>query len=649
MEKLFELAGNVWSTWDAETIALFREIDENLFEKLNRNPIHLLEEISDEKFADLENSEQFSKKVAVIYDRFITYLEKQSKQIDSQKIIAYLSMEYGLHESLPIYSGGLGILSGDHLKASSDAGLPLVAFGLLYRFGYFQQKIENGEQKEYFVENDWETKMVFALEDENGDDLIIPLFDGKIKVKVWQIDVGNIPLYLFDTNLPENSDKVKTITDYLYVADREMRLLQEMVLAFGAFELMKIFNVKSDVYHLNEGHSAFIIIRRLQHLINNKKMNFKEAMQEIRKSTIFTTHTPVPAGNESFQMKLVEQYLSDEIKQIGMNFNEFKKYAIVPNDENNFSLGALAIRFSKYINGVSQLHAKVSRQMWNPLFPNTTIEKTPIIGITNGVHTETWVNPKISKLYQNNIFEASDKEIENAHKSSKKKLINYLQQNGNFNLNENFLTIGFARRFATYKRANLILSDEQRLLKLLNNKKYPIQFVFAGKAHPADENGKALLKTLTDFSKKHNLKNKFVFLENYDMTSGKLLVQGVDVWLNTPIKPKEASGTSGMKAGMNGVLNLSVLDGWWAECFKAENGWAITAGENFENAEIRDQKDAEQIYQLLESQIMPMYYENRKKWNDMMRNSIQNVTKNFNMQRMLNEYTEKFYRNCLEN
>jgi len=649
MEKLFELAGNVWSTWDAETIALFREIDENLFEKLNRNPIHLLEEISDEKFVDLENSEQFSKKVAVIYDRFITYLEKQSKQIDSQKIIAYLSMEYGLHESIPIYSGGLGILSGDHLKASSDAGLPLVAFGLLYRFGYFQQKIENGEQKEYFVENDWETKMVFALEDENGDDLIIPLFDGKIKVKVWQIDVGNIPLYLFDTNLPENSDKVKTITDYLYVADREMRLLQEMVLAFGAFELMKIFNVKSDVYHLNEGHSAFIIIRRLQHLINNKKMNFKEAMQEIRKSTIFTTHTPVPAGNESFQMKLVEQYLSDEIKQIGMNFNEFKKYAIVPNDENNFSLGALAIRFSKYINGVSQLHAKVSRQMWNPLFPNTTIEKTPIIGITNGVHTETWVNPKISKLYQNNIFEASDKEIENAHKSSKKKLINCLQQNGNFNLNENFLTIGFARRFATYKRANLILSDEQRLLKLLNNKKYPIQFVFAGKAHPADENGKALLKTLTDFSKKHNLKNKFVFLENYDMTSGKLLVQGVDVWLNTPIKPKEASGTSGMKAGMNGVLNLSVLDGWWAECFKAENGWAITAGENFENAEIRDQKDAEQIYQLLESQIMPMYYENRKKWNDMMRNSIQNVTKNFNMQRMLNEYTEKFYRNCLEN
>ena len=649
MEKLFEIAGNVWATWDTEAIKLFRGIDEKLFDKLNCNPIQLLEEISDEKFADLENNEQFLKKTERIYDRFIAYLEKKSTEIDPQKIIAYLSMEYGLHESLPIYSGGLGILSGDHLKASSDAGLPLVAFGLLYRFGYFRQKIENGEQKEYFVENDWETKMVFPLEDENGDDLIISLFNGKIKVKIWQIDVGNVPLYLFDTNLPENSEKTKTITDYLYVSNREMRLLQEIVIAFGTFELMKIFNVKPDIYHLNEGHSAFIIIRRLQHLINDEKMSFEQAMQKIRKNTIFTTHTPVPAGNESFQMELVEQYLADEIKKIGMNFNEFKKYAIVPNDENNFSLGALAIRFSKYINGVSQLHAKVSRKMWNPLFQNTSIEKTPIIGITNGVHTKTWVTPQIQKLYQNNIFKSSDKEIENAHQSAKKKLFNFIQQNDNFTLNENFLTIGFARRFATYKRANLILSDEQLLLKLLNHKKYPVQFVFAGKAHPADENGKKLLKTLTDFSKKHNLENRFIFLENYDMSSGKLLVQGVDVWLNTPIKPKEASGTSGMKAGMNGVLNLSILDGWWAECSKATNGWAITAGENFENAEIRDQKDAEQIYHLLENQIMPMYYENRKKWNKMMRNSIQDVTQNFNMQRMLSKYTEKIYRNCLEN
>ena len=410
MEKLFEIAGNVWATWDTEAIKLFRGIDEKLFDKLNCNPIQLLEEISDEKFADLENNEQFLKKTERIYDRFIAYLEKKSTEIDPQKIIAYLSMEYGLHESLPIYSGGLGILSGDHLKASSDAGLPLVAFGLLYRFGYFRQKIENGEQKEYFVENDWETKMVFPLEDENGDDLIISLFNGKIKVKIWQIDVGNVPLYLFDTNLPENSEKTKTITDYLYVSNREMRLLQEIVIAFGTFELMKIFNVKPDIYHLNEGHSAFIIIRRLQHLINDEKMSFEQAMQKIRKNTIFTTHTPVPAGNESFQMELVEQYLADEIKKIGMNFNEFKKYAIVPNDENNFSLGALAIRFSKYINGVSQLHAKVSRKMWNPLFQNTSIEKTPIIGITNGVHTKTWVTPQIQKLYQNNIFKSSDKE-----------------------------------------------------------------------------------------------------------------------------------------------------------------------------------------------------------------------------------------------
>ncbi|MDY6914722.1 MAG: alpha-glucan family phosphorylase [Candidatus Cloacimonadota bacterium] len=698
LKQLEELAQNIWSTWDTDAYRLYSRIDPHLFRKFQHNPIKLLQTIPENRLQELTHQKGFLHELDIVYQKFQQYLNYKGsyqmedgsyKEFDFNKKIAYFSMEYGLHESLPIYSGGLGILAGDHLKAASDLGLPLVGLGLLYRYGYFSQKIDmNGNQKEHYEENEWYSKPVRKVTDENGNDLIlrINIQNKPINIKVWQIDVGKIPLYLLDTNLEQNEPEFKKITDYLYVSDKQTRLLQEIVLAFGSMELIQKLKLNPVIYHMNDGHSAFLIIKRLLDLQQKHNFSFDKAANFVRSSSVFTTHTPVPAGNEKFNPDMVKEFLNDQIEKIGLQFNEFAKYAQV-NDESEISLSALAIRFSNHINGVSQLHSKVSRNMWHDIYPKIYEKEMPITAITNGVHSQSWLSRTVTRLFDRylgtdykhrgdqaniwkNINAIPSIEIWEAHQQRKEQMISFIRNrlkesllhkgSGinsseiiNNTLNPAYLTVGFARRFATYKRANLILKDKAHLLKLLLNSERPIQFVFAGKAHPADAKGKEMIKNIIDFARANNVQDRFVFIENYDMNIGRHLVQGVDIWLNNPIKPLEASGTSGIKAGMNGALNLSILDGWWPECYNKENGWAIDAGENIEDETVRDTLEANQIYELLENEILPLYYDRDQNnipyaWIEKMRNSMYDVCRNFNIHRMLKNYIQKFYLPSIE-
>lgn len=692
LEPLVELAENIWSTWNPNAYRLFSRIDPILFRKFNHNPVKLLQEVPTEKFAKLSQESGFINELNQVYQQFITYKNYQGSYADNGKKInfppdfniAYFSMEFGLHESLPIYSGGLGILSGDHLKAASDMGLPLTGYGLLYKYGYFNQNIDlNGKQTENYNKNEWHSKPIKKVTDDNDEDLIIEIKirNEIIYLKAWKIKVGKISLYLLDANLEKNLLHHRKITDYLYVSDRETRILQEIVLAFGSLQLIRKLGIEPTVYHLNEGHSAFLIINRLDQLINEQGLSFTEAREVIRLSTAFTTHTPVPAGNEAFDLKLVKHYLADKIEAINMNFDQFANFIQI-DGQNDFSLSVLAIKFAKHINGVSKLHSKVSKVMWHPVYPNVYEDEMPIEAITNGIHVPTWLSRQMSRLFDRyigsdyehnadeeaiwkNIFTIPDIEIWEAHQQRKQQMITFLRKRLRNSLiyksseiaatekvknvlTTNTLIIGFARRFATYKRANLILKDKSRLLKLINDPKRPVQFVFTGKAHPADEFGKAMIKEIIDFAIENKVEDSFVFIEDYDMNVARHIVQGVDVWLNNPIKPKEASGTSGMKAGINGIMNLSVLDGWWPECFSKDNGWAITAGSQEEDPLIRDTLDANQLYEIIENEITKIYYNRNKNriptnWIRMMKHSIYDVGKGFNMHRMLREYLNKFY------
>jgi starch phosphorylase len=693
LEPLDELSQNVWSTWDLDAYRLFSRIDPVLFRTTNHNPVKLLQQVKESRLLELSHESGFLNEMQSVYTKFLTYKNFEGSYVDAQEtthifksdsIIAYLSMEFGLHESLPIYSGGLGILSGDHIKAASDFNLPLIGFGLLYRYGYFSQKIDmDGMQREIYEENEWYSKPVHKIKDESGNETILTVRvkNENIFMKVWKIDVGTVPIYLFDTNININNPKYQTITDHLYVADKEMRLLQEIVLAYGTIELMKKMNVKPKIYHLNEGHSAFIIINRLNDLIVNEKFSYAQAKEIIRSSTVFTTHTPVPAGNEKFDMQLVKSYLEADIQSFGFDFYAFAEEGKV-NGSDDFWLPALAIRFSKYINGVSKLHSLISKEMWHSIYPDLYETEMPIQAITNGVHIQSWISRSITRLFDRyigpdyrhmgekrsiwaNVLSIPLLEIWAAHQQRKEQVIgfirNRLQNSLSFRsakygkraniqhvLNQNVLTIGFARRFATYKRANLLLKDKDRLLSLLKNPKYPMQFVIAGKAHPADDKGKAMIQELIRFIHENEVEDHIVFIENYDINIARHLVQGVDVWLNNPIRPLEASGTSGMKAGMNGVLNFSVLDGWWPECYHPDNGWAISAGENIEDPEIRDHMEANEIYDLLENEIAPLYYKKDQngiptEWVERMRKSIYDVGLGFNIHRMLRDYIDQFY------
>jgi len=693
LKKLYNLTLNLWGYWDKDTERLFSRIDTFQYSKCKHNLLKMLQHVSTEKLTKLADEKGFIYELEKVWQKFSDYMAFEGTYIDPEdhripfqkdKLIAYVSMEYGLHESISIYSGGLGILSGDHLKAASDVGIPFVGFGLLYKYGYFNQRINlNGYQEEQYKENKWYSKAVEEVKDAEGKSLVInvPIRDKNYFAKIWKIQVGKVPLYLFDTDTPQNDDPwVRSITNMLYDAERDKRILQEIILGRGAVLLAKVLGLKPVVYHLNEGHSAFLIVERLKDLIE-EGCSFEEARCLVRHSTVFTTHTPVIEGNEHYDFEKVKYFLENDVKQVGISMDTFLKLGQSGSGQ-MFWLPAFAINFSRHINGVSKIHSDVSKKMWSGLFPNYYDKEIPIDNITNGVHVQSWVSQEMTYIFDRylgpdylhqaeskevweRIFTAPNSEIWSAHVRRKEQLISFirnrlirhLEEEGapiskirkvNTVLNPHFLTIGFARRFASYKRATLILRDPERLVKILKNTLRPVQIIFAGKAHPADQSGKELIREILDFARKYEVEDRLVFVENYNINVAKHMVQGVDIWLNNPLKPMEASGTSGMKAGMNGILNLSVLDGWWPECFTGNNGWAITAGDIYENYEMKCSAEANQIYDLLENEILPIYYDRNEnnvpeEWVTRMQNSIYTVGKGFNMHRVLREYFNKYY------
>jgi len=692
LSKLYELAENMWSYWDKEAERLFSRIDTYLYHQTRHNLKLFLEKLPPERLDQLSTDKGFLNELDKVWNRFQEYMKFEGSYFtpegvevpfERDKVIVYFSMEFGLHESLPVYSGGLGVLAGDFLKAASDIDIPLIGVGLLYRYGYFTQSINiNGYQEEKYIENDWFSKPIEILTDEEGNEVKIEVdYDGgKIFARVWKIMVGNVPLYLLDANIPENPPEVRRVTDMLYDPDRDIRIQQEILLGIGGVKLMEKLGIRPAICHINEGHSAFLIIERLRKLME-EGYTFQEAELLVKHTTVFTTHTPVIEGNENFPVNKVEKYLKNKVEELGIKFEDFVKRGSLDNSK-VFWLPAFAINQSAFVNGVSKIHRDVSRKMWRSLFPNYHQSEIPIDHVTNGIHLATWLSMEMVYLFDRylgpdyihraedasvweKVHTIPDEELWSAHRRRKEQLISFVRERvvrqlknkgasaGRIRrakkiLNPEYLTIGFARRFAPYKRADLILTDPDRFASILRDPDKPVQIIFAGKAHPADQMGKEIIKKILDFAREYDLEDRVVFIEDYDMDVAKHLVQGVDLWLNNPLKPLEASGTSGMKAGINGVINLSVLDGWWPECYDGENGWAITAGEEYEDPEMRRIVESSQIYDLLENEITELFYmrdENGmpEEWVVRMKNSIFCIGKKFNMHRVLREYLYKFY------
>jgi len=690
LAALEELSYNLWSTWDKDAQILFGRIDPHLYRLCDHNPVKLLHEVLPERLAELAEDNGFLFELNEVHAKFQHYIHfaecEERGELPAENVIAYLSMEYGLHESIPAYSGGLGVLAGDYLKAASDRCMPMVAFGLLYKHGYFSQRINlDGMQEESYHIIDWHTKPVRLVRDADGGVLLnsVVIEGREVFFKTWRIDVGCVRLYLMDTDIDQNEGDLREITDILYDANRDKRIRQEIMLAMGSYRLMQSLNIEPVIYHLNEGHSAFLILERLHDLVK-RGHTLPEAREIVTQSTVFTTHTPVVDGNEHFERHLVEYHLRGRVEETGLNFDEFFALGAIDGDAYNFWLPAFALRFSRYANAVSMLHAEVSRQMWRGLYPHLHEREVPIVGITNGVHLQSWLSGQMVALFDRylgpdylhraeketlweKVRHIPDAEIWEAHRQRKEQMISFVRdrvEKGHKGrgqlyhsatrsrsiLSPDFLTVGFARRFAPYKRADLILEDPARLLALLKHPQRPVQFVFAGKAHPADQKGKNLIRRLIAFARENGVEDRLVFIEDYDINIARHLVQGVDVWLNNPVRPMEASGTSGMKAGMNGILNLSVLDGWWPECWRedAQVGWAIHPGDHIADHAMRRRMEANQIYDLLENDVRDMYYDRDQsgapqRWIAWMKNAVRLVGMGFNMHRMLRDYTQRFY------
>jgi starch phosphorylase len=691
LSKLQALAYNLWCTWNYEAIRLFYRIDAQLFRAVNHNPIQFLVNLPGARIAQLAEDKGFLFELEKVWDQFQRYMQYDGQfRTDSGQFlrpndtVAYFSMEFGLHECIPIYGGGLGVLAGDFLKAASDLNLPVVGVGLVYKYGYFTQRINvQGEQEEQFIEFDNHQVPVHEVRAPDGAKAYVevPILGQSVKVKVWQTDVGKIQLLLLDTDLEENPPHLRDITHELYVADRAKRLQQELVFGIGGTRALERLGLTPQVYHINEGHAAFLILARLQKLMREKGLGYAEAKAIIRASTVFTTHTPVIAGNENFDTEMVKEYIENDVRALGLSFEDLAVDAYLDHDGKTFWLPALAIRFSHHINAVSKMHRDVSRRMWAGLFPNTPEVELPIDYVTNGVHN-SWVSEPIGQLLTlyvgpdyvrcdtkaqrwKNVFAIDDEEVWQAHHRNKQSLITFVRKKLADDLtargyaeskilkltralNPEYLTIVYARRFARYKRATLILRDKERLAKILTNTAKPVQLIFAGKAHPADTLGKNMIKEIFEFARDHQLEDRVVFLENYDINVARHLAWGADVWLNNPVRENEASGTSGMKAGMNGVLNLSVLDGWWPEGYNGRNGWAITGAAYDHQYEMQEAAEAEQLYDLLEDEITELYYDRNEagvpvRWVQMMKESISSVCCQFNMNRMLADYINRFY------
>ncbi|OQA02647.1 MAG: Glycogen phosphorylase [Planctomycetes bacterium ADurb.Bin401] len=691
LRPLFELVRNLWCVWDYDAVHLFYRIDGLLFRQVEHNPLKFLNSLSRERLEDLSNDSGFLNELDKVWKKFQAYLGHTTSFRDECKclynptqddVIAYFSMEFGLHESVPIYAGGLGVLAGDYLKGVSDLDLPVIGIGLLYKYGYFKQYIDSkGHQQEFQIP--FENYLIPAREIHTPErtGLTLRIINEDVKVKLWEIDVGKTKLILLDTNIEGNPPNIRSIVDELYVSDREKRIQQEYLIGIGGIKALEHLNIRPVVYHLNEGHSAFAIVARLCNLMHDKKMSLSQARAIIRASTVFTTHTPVIAGNEHFKNELVKKYIQPKLKEAYLSYEEVAKYAYIENDADVFWMPAFAINFARYVNSVSVQHGVVSRKMWASLFPQRADIEIPIFPVTNGVHV-SWISPPITDLFNRylgpdyihcgrereiwkRIYNIPDEELWEEHRKNKKGLINYIRRKFSgqtsdsgylianlagpkLSLNTEYLTIVYARRFAAYKRPTLLLRDKDRFIRILTNPLRPVQMIFAGKAHPADHQSKAMIKEVINFAKENQIEDRVIFLENYDMNTARHLVWGADVWLNVPVRNLEACGTSGMKAAMNGALHLSTLEGWWEEGYNGKNGWAITAGKLYEKQELQDVADANQLYDMLEHDVSVLYYDRNKadvpqQWVRMIKESIFSVCQNFNINRMLCDYLKDCY------
>lgn len=693
ISKLSEIANNLWWSWNTEYLKLLKQIDRDLWENVGKNPVKFLKLVSQERLEKASQNQEFLKHYNIVANNFENYMNSKntwfSKKYPKNEndLIAYFSAEYGLDETIPIYSGGLGILSGDHLKSASDLGLPFVAVGMLYKEGYFIQKLSKyGEQENNYVKADLNNLPIEAVKDSEGKDLKITVDypERKLYLKVWKINVGRIKLYLMDSDIDENSEEDKKVTLQLYGGDQDMRIKQEIVLGMGGVKLLKTLGLNPTVYHMNEGHSSFLTLELIKDLMEEKKISFEMAKDITTSKTVFTTHTPVPAGNDIFPLDLVEKYFKDFWPKIGLSREEFLKLGMKPTEklDNGFNMGILALKNAGKKNGVSKLHGAVSRELFGEVWPNIAANESPIGYVTNGIHTCSWLAQNLKELYneylipywQDNmqkddvwkqIKDIPNEKLWNEHQARKMKMLKMVKENTTERLkrvgipyeeikeitskiNPNALTIGFARRFATYKRATLIFKDLERITQILNDSERPIQLIFAGKAHPLDKVGQDLIKYINELAMKPQFKGKIFVLENYNIGMSRYLISGCDVWLNNPRRPMEASGTSGQKASVNGVINFSVLDGWWAEGYDQTNGWTIGTNAEFTSYEEQDLADSESLYNTLENKIIPLYYENREEnipnnWVEIMKNSIITTGGKYSTQRMVIDYTNKMY------
>ena len=693
LRPLLEVAHNLWWVWHPDAVELFRRLDRGLWHELYHNPVKLLGVIDQKKLVNAAADEGYLAHLDRVYQAFKAHMAesgwygKAHPDQNSPMLAAYFSAEFGLHESLPIYSGGLGVLAGDHLKSASEICLPLIAVGLLYRNGYFQQYLlADGWQQEAYPELDFYNLPVEPMKYTDGSPVHVrvDLPENAVFCKVWRANVGRVPLYLLDTNLQENAPADREITSRLYGGGTETRIKQEIVLGIGGVRALEALGVTPTVFHMNEGHSAFLALERIRMLLDKSQLTFDEARQQVMATDVFTTHTPVPAGIDTFAPELILKYFRNYYPSLKLDEDHF--LALGREDATNvkqgFSMAVLAIRLADSVNAVSALHGEVSRKMWHNVWPQVPAEEVPIKHITNGIHVRSWVAPDIlfildrylSAKWQTDptdqsvwegVMQIPDEELWRSHERCRERLVSWTRltlrdqltrRGASFDditaaeevLDPEALTVGFARRFASYKRGALLLRDPARLQRLLEDSKRRIQFVFAGKAHPADHEGKELIKALTNFARIPSARRHFVFLENYDINIARCLVQGVDVWLNTPRRGMEASGTSGMKAAANGVLNCSILDGWWAEGYAPDLGWAIGRGETYPDPTTQDQLESQALYDILEKHIVPMFYKRNvdnipREWIMRMKNCLRKLAPVFNTNRMVREYAEMFY------
>ncbi|HNR38793.1 MAG TPA: alpha-glucan family phosphorylase [Acidobacteriota bacterium] len=689
---LRKITQNVWFSWNQDAISLFHRMDPDLWDAAQHNPVRFLGMLSQEKYQELLTDEGFLSQLDRLEQTFDQYMKASQRytfnlERPTDFQVAYFSFEYGLTECLPLYSGGLGILSGEHLKSASDLCLPLYGIGLMYQKGYFQQYLNNdGWQQEHYPVNDFYNMPVIPLRDDAGAPLTVTvdLAGVTVTAQLWKVDVGRVPLYLLDTNLPENPPDCREITAQLYGGDTELRIRQEILLGIGGVRALGRLGLNPLVFHMNEGHSAFAALERIRLLMTQHKVSFDDAREAVYASSVFTTHTPVPAGNDMFPRYLMEKYFGAYVQQLGLSFQDLMSLGRQnPGDEAEpFCMTVLAIRLSAHTNAVSRLHGTVSRRMWQGIWPDVPESDIPITHITNGVHIPSWISFEMSTLYQRyigpNWFEdpdskrvweridrIPDSELWRTHERRRERLVAFTRRRLHRQLvrrgasrkelgvaaevlNSEALTIGFARRFATYKRGHLIFRNPERLAAILNHAEQPVQIIIAGKAHPKDNPGKEIIRQIIHLSRREEFRHRVVFLEDYDMNVARYLVQGVDVWLNNPRRPLEACGTSGMKVTPNGGLNLSVLDGWWDEGYTGDNGWAIGMGEEYTDADYHDEVESEAIYTLLENEIVPLFYDRGRDnlprgWIQKMKLAMKTLIPSFNTHRMLEDYVEQFY------